>query len=259
LESLLAMLPAILSIVVIDLVLSGDNAVVIGMAARRLPPRQRRMAIIFGGAGAIGLRILFAAIAALLLQIPFLQAAGGLLLVWIAWKLLRDDAAAAHDVSESVTLLGAMKTIIMADVIMSLDNILAIAGVSHGNIALLIFGLLLSMPIILFGSGLIAIVMNRAPWLMLVGAGILTWAAGTMIVHDGIVAQYLPNPAVADILVPVLLTVGVLAPFIWNGVVRQRKAVQPAPQVTVPGPVAPIAVPVESEDHVEAVVEPVRR
>jgi YjbE family integral membrane protein len=259
LEGLLALLPGILSIVVIDLVLSGDNAVVIGMAARRLPPRQRRMAIIFGGAGAIGLRILFAAIAALLLQIPFLQAAGGLLLVWIAWKLLRDDQAADHDVAESVTLMGAMKTIIMADVIMSLDNILAIAGVSHGNIGLLIFGLLLSMPIILFGSGLIAMVMNRAPWLMLVGAGILTWAAGTMVVHDAIVAEYLPNPAVADILVPVLLTVGVLGPFMWNGYVRRKKAAQTVPTVTVHGAAARVAVPIEAEEHAEADAEPARR
>jgi YjbE family integral membrane protein len=257
LDSLIALLPGLLSIVVIDLVLSGDNAVVIGMAARRLPPHQRRMAIIFGGAGAIGLRILFAAIAALLLQIPFLQAAGGFLLVWIAWKLLREDEA-AHEVAESVTLIGAMKTIILADVIMSLDNILAIAGVSHGNIGLLIFGLVLSMPIILFGSGLIATVMNRAPWLMLVGAGILTWAAGKMIVHDAIVAEYLPNPAAADILVPLLLTAGVLAPSIWKSVVRRRKAVQVAPRVKVPGPVGPIMVPVDPEERADAGRERVR-
>lgn len=250
-ENLLALLPGLMGIVIIDLVLSGDNAIVIGMAARRLPPRQRRMAIILGGAGAIGLRVLFAAMTALLLQIPLLQAAGGLLLVWIAWKLLREEQA-AHDVAESVSLIGALKTIILADVIMSLDNILAIAGVSHGDVGLLLFGLVLSMPLILFGSGLIATIMNRAPWLMLVGAGILAWTAGKMIVEDPVVGQYLPNPEMAHLVAPVLLTIGVLLPSLWSAFVKGTRAVRPAPRVDVQGSVAPIPVPVESEEFAEA-------
>ena len=255
-ENLLALLPGLLSIVVIDLVLSGDNAVVIGMAARRLPPKQRRMAIVLGGAGAIGLRVAFAAVAALLLQIPFLQAAGGLLLVWIAWKLLREEEE-AHGISESVSLFGALKTIILADVVMSLDNILAIAGVSHGDVGLLLFGLALSMPLILFGSGVIANVMNRAPWLMLVGAGILAWTAGSMIVEDAIVAQYVPNLDVAHLAVPLLLTVGVLAPSIWSAWTRRGRGNRPAPRIKIEGPVVPVAVPVERDE--EAGAGPVRR
>lgn len=146
------------------------------------------MAKHMAGSGASGLRVAFAATAALLLQIPLLQATGGLLLLWIAWKLLREGGA-SHEVAESVTLFGALKTIILADVIMSLDNILAIAGVSQGDVSLLLFGLVLSMPLILFGSGLIATVMNRMPWLSLFGAGILAWTAGTMVLHDKIVGQ----------------------------------------------------------------------
>ena len=250
-ENLLALLPGLMGIVIIDLVLSGDNAIVIGMAARRLSPRQRRMAIILGGAGAIGLRVLFAAMAALLLRIPLLQAAGGFLLVWIAWKLLREEGS-GHDVAESGSLVGALKTIILADVIMSLDNILAIAGVSHGDVGLLLFGLLLSMPLILFGSGLIAAIMNRAPWLTLVGAGILAWTAGKMVVEDPVVTQYLPNPGMAHLVTPVLLTAGVLVPSLWGAFVHRRRAARSTPRADGRGPAVPIPVPVESEDLPEA-------
>ena len=238
LENLGPLLAGVLGIVVIDLVLSGDNAIVIGMAARRLPPKQRRMAIILGGAGAIGLRVVFAATTALLLQIPLLQATGGLMLLWIAWKLLRDGEA-SHEVAESVSLVGALKTIILADVIMSLDNILAIAGVSHGDVGLLLFGLIVSMPLILFGSGLIANIMNRMPWLGMVGAGILAWTAGTMVIHDKIVGQLLPNSALLDTLVPVVLTVGVLAPSLLGYL---GKALSGAPS-------SPAAVVVEHDDR----------
>ena len=232
LENLGPLLAGVLGIVVIDLVLSGDNAIVIGMAARRLPPKQRRMAIILGGAGAIGLRVVFAATAALLLQIPLLQATGGLMLLWIAWKLLRDGEA-SHEVAESVSLVGALKTIIVADVIMSLDNILAIAGVSHGDISLLLFGLIVSMPLILFGSGLIANIMNRMPWLGLFGAGILAWTAGTMVLHDEIVGQLLPNSALLDTLVPAVLTIGVLAPSLLGYLGRTLSGALVSPTAVV--------------------------
>lgn len=211
---------------VVDLVLSGDNAIVIGMAARRLPPRQRRMAIILGGGGAILLRVLFAAIAAVLLAIPLLGAAGGLLLLGIAWKLLREGEA-AHDVSEGVSLFGALRTIIMADVVMSLDNILAIAGVSHGNVGLLLFGLLLSMPLILFGSGLIANAINRLPWLALVGAGVLAWTGGAMLVEDQVVAGWLPHIESLHLAIPGLLTAAVLAPSLRRYLALRSRGVRP--------------------------------
>ncbi len=210
-EKLASMMAGVLGIIVIDLVLSGDNALVIGMAARRLPPRQRRLAIILGGGAAIGLRVLFAVIAALLLAIPFLQAAGGLLLLWVAWKLLRESGP-VHEAEESISVVGALKTIVVADVVMSLDNILAIAGVSHGDILLLLFGLLVSMPLILFGSGIIASLMNRVPWLGLLGAAILAWAAGSMIIEDEVIGHLVPYPDQLHFVVPAVLTIAVLIP-----------------------------------------------
>jgi YjbE family integral membrane protein len=177
-------LTAILSIIVIDLVLSGDNAVVIGMAARSLSVENRRKAIVFGGAGAIGLRILFTALATVLLGIPYLQAIGGALLFYIAYKLLRPQGDGHGEIKEAGSLREAIQTIILADVVMSLDNILAVAGAAHGNIRLLMFGLLLSIPIILFGSELVARLLGRFPALLYLGAFVLVHAAVAMILHD---------------------------------------------------------------------------
>jgi YjbE family integral membrane protein len=177
-------LTAILSIIVIDLVLSGDNAVVIGMAARSLSVENRRKAIVFGGAGAIGLRILFTALATVLLGIPYLQAIGGALLFYIAYKLLRPQGDGHGEIKEAGSLREAIQTIILADVVMSLDNILAVAGAAHGDIRLLMFGLLLSIPIILFGSELVARLLGRFPALLYLGAFVLVHAAVAMILHD---------------------------------------------------------------------------
>lgn len=196
-EMNLELLNAIFRIVVLDLVLSGDNAVVIGMAARLLPPEQRRRAIIFGAGGAIGLRIIFTALIAVLLGIPLLQAIGGVLLVWIAYRLLRQNDK-EHAVKEGRNLREAVRTIILADVIMSLDNILAVGGAAHGNLWLLLFGLALSMPIILFGSGLVATLMNRFPWLVYLGSGILVYTAVEMVFGDRILTNYLPHSAAVE-------------------------------------------------------------
>lgn len=176
----------VLSIIVIDLVLSGDNAVVIGMAARRLSPENRRRAIIFGGGGAVVLRILFTAMAALLLGVPFLQATGGVLLLYIAFKLIRPQHHEAH-VSEAGSLREAIKTIVLADVVMSLDNILAVGGAAHGHLGLLLFGLMLSIPILLLGSEMVARLLGRLPILVYVGAIVLIWTAVSMILEDDLI------------------------------------------------------------------------
>ena len=177
----------ILTIIAIDLVLSGDNAVVIGMAAHRLPDHQRRRAIVWGGAGAVVLRIVFTILAALLLNVPLLQAIGALLLLWIAVKLLR-PVETAHEIVRAADSLGAaIRTIILADAVMSLDNMLAVGGASRGNIWLLLFGLGLSVPILLLGSSLIARLIGRFPWLSYVGAAILIYTAMEMFFNDDIV------------------------------------------------------------------------
>lgn len=191
---MLELLTQIAAIIVIDLVLSGDNAVVIGMASRSLPPESRRRAIILGGLGAVVLRIIFTAMAAILLDVPFLQAAGGLVLIWIAYKLVR-PVEEDHHVSESDSLMTAVKTIILADVVMSLDNILAVGGAAHGDLWLLLFGLALSIPILLLGSALVARLMGRYPILVYIGSVILVITAVRMIFEDEIVhSRYAAEP-----------------------------------------------------------------
>ncbi len=188
---------ALFKIIVADLVLSGDNAVVIGMAARRLPPRQRRLAIVFGAGGAIGLRVLFTALVTLLLGVPLLQAIGGVLLIWIAFKLLLQEDE-GHKVKEGANLADAVRTIILADVIMSFDNILAVGAAAHGNVGYLLFGLALSMPLILFGSGLISTLLNRLPWLAYLGSAVLIYAAVELILEDRRLSRYFPHTALFE-------------------------------------------------------------
>ena len=198
---------AVVSIIIIDLVLSGDNAVVIGMAARSLSPENRRKAIIFGGAGAIGLRILFTALATVLLGIPGLQAIGGVLLFYIAFKLIRPHGDDGHgNVKEAGTLREAIRTIVLADVVMSLDNILAVGGAAHGDIRLLIFGLVLSIPIILFGSELVARLLGRFPGFLYVGVFVLIHAAVAMVLHDPSVSHLFNTNLLQELLISVAIT-----------------------------------------------------
>ena len=182
------LLEALIDIVIINIVLSGDNAVVIGMASRSLPTATRRKAIVYGSLGAIALRVVFTAAAALLLNVAYLRAAGAVLLVWIAWKLVRpDDGEATVDASAS--LWGAVRTIIAADLVMSLDNILAIAGAAHGQLGLMLVGLLISIPIIMVGSELVARLLGRYPLLLYVGVFVLVHTAVSMFFEDAAVRQ----------------------------------------------------------------------
>jgi YjbE family integral membrane protein len=183
-------LAGLASIVVVDLVLSSDNALVIGMAARRLPSGQRCWAIVLGGAGAIALRIVFTTLAAVLLAVPLLKAAGGVLLLWIAYKLIRAEAG-THEVAAAESFLGAVQTITLADLVMSFDNMLAVGGVASGRLELLTFGLLLSMPLLLFGSGLVTRLLDRLPVLVWAGVVVLTVTGAQMLVDDPFVARRL--------------------------------------------------------------------
>lgn len=205
----------VLSIILIDLVLSGDNALLIALACRNLPPSMQKKGIIYGTLGAIGLRIIFASIMVYLLMVPFLKAIGGLLLVWIAIKLLIQEDEEAHDVDAPDKLWAAVKTIIVADALMSLDNVIAIAGASQGKPALLWFGLLVSIPLVVFGSRILLVLMSRFSWLIAVGAGVLGWTAGHMVVTDGKVLQYfgsmLHSPLLLNgNLIPIICAAGVV-------------------------------------------------
>lgn len=175
---------ALLNIVAVDLILSGDNAVVIGMAVRRLPPALARRAAIIGAIGAVGLRVLFTALAAWLLAIPLLQAAGGVVLLFVAWKLLQGGGPEDDAVAAAEGFWPAVKAIVAADVVMSLDNILAVGGAAHGNVWLLLFGLALSIPLVLGGSALVTGALRRWPALSAVGAGVLAVTAAQMLAGD---------------------------------------------------------------------------
>lgn len=188
---------SLLQIIWIDLLLSGDNAVVIALACRSLPPNQRKWGILLGAGAAVGLRILFALAVSYLLGIPFLKVVGGLLLLWIAVKLITDNEGEAHDVAASDNLWKAVRTIAIADAVMSLDNVVAIAAAARGHWELFVFGLLLTIPLIIFGSQLVLALLTRFPALIWAGAALLGWIAGEMLVGDVMSLQYLQhlNPA----------------------------------------------------------------
>lgn len=188
---------AVGQIIMIDILLGGDNAVVIALACRNLPPKQRTQGIIYGTMGAIVLRVLLIAFALALLAVPYLKIVGALLLLWIGVKLLQPEAEDAHNISSSDKLWGAVKTVIIADLVMSVDNVLAIAGAAQGahqdhQLPLVIFGLLVSIPIIVWGSQLVLKLMGRFPVIITLGAMLLGWIAGQMAWTDPAIKPYLP-------------------------------------------------------------------
>lgn len=177
---------SLLAIITIDLVLAGDNAVVIALASRKLPQQQRTQAIYWGTFGAIIIRALMTLVAVWLLQIPYLQAIGGVLLIPVAINLLKQEDTSEH-ITADAGFWGAIKTIIVADAIMGIDNVLAIAGASHGNILLVGLGLIISVPIVVWGSKWIAAWMAKYPMLIYAGAAVLAWTAGSMLISDKII------------------------------------------------------------------------
>jgi len=205
------------SITLIDIVLAGDNALVIAMAARTLPPTQRRVAIITGAGLAVFIRVAVTFAVAQLLQIPFLSAIGGLLVGWIAVKLLIDQKEVEESHGQAVKgFWHAIWIIAVADFIMSTDNILAIGGASGGDFGLILFGLGLSIPIIMFCAAWIARLMDRYPWLAYVGAGILGWTAGFMIVDDKKVIELMIHDSrLLHWGIPVLVTIVVILLGKW--------------------------------------------
>ncbi|QQE75610.1 TerC family protein [Brevibacillus composti] len=209
-----------LQIFLIDLVLSGDNAVVIGMACRGLPPKERKRAIYIGSLGAILLRILLTGLTAWMLEIPLVKAIGGLLLLWIAWKLMYGEPEETTEVSPHGNIGQAIKTIILADFVMSLDNVLAVGGAADGDWLLIIIGLGLSIPLLMWGSAFVARLLNRFPSLALLGGGVLVYTAAEMILEDPYVWKVL-NPLLWNhSWIPFLAAVGVVG---WG---RYRRAME---------------------------------
>ena len=225
---------ALMAIIVIDLVLAGDNAIVIAMAARNLPAHLQKKAIVWGAVGAIAVRSAMTLAVVYLLNIPGLMLIGGLLLVWIAYKLLNPakDEDGGHD-NASTSFWGAMKTIVIADAVMGLDNVLAVAGASHGSYLLVVLGLLISIPVVIWGSTQILKLVERFPSITYVGAGVLAWTAAKMMTSEPIVQEWqvLSNPVV-EYAVHALVILGVLG----VGFIKSRLALEEviAPAVVVP-------------------------
>lgn len=180
------------AIILMDLSLGGDNAVVIAMASNRLPEKERKKAILIGTIGAVGLRMVLTAIAVWLLTIPYLQVLGGILLIPIAIHLLAPGDEDPH-IEASDNLWTAVKTIILADFLMSIDNILSVAGAANGDFLLVVFGLMVRIPIIVMGSQLIGKVLDRFPFLMYAGAAMIGWTSGTMFLHDKVLGPVIED------------------------------------------------------------------
>lgn len=196
----------LLSIIMINILLSGDNALVIALASRKLTPKQQQSAMLFGSAGAIGLRIGLTFVAVFILKIPYLQMIGGVLLLWIAIKLIAD--CYHHEKIEAKTnLWDAVKTIIIADLVMSLDNVIAIIGIAKGNTSLLVSGLIISMPLIIWGSKFIGMVIQKWPIFIVIGSVFLGWTGGEMVVCDAQIAQIVERNYWLKLVIPSVFSV----------------------------------------------------
>jgi YjbE family integral membrane protein len=185
-----------LEIIVVNILLSGDNAVVIALACRNLRPKQRRMGIFWGVIGAVLLRIVLTFFAVRLLQLPWLQLVGAALLLWIGVKLIAEDDGDEHDVKANDRLVSAVKTIIVADLVMSIDNVIGVAGAAKGSLALLVFGLVVSIPLVVVGSQLILKLIERFPWLVVAGGGLLGYIAGEIAIDDAVVKAWIEANAI---------------------------------------------------------------
>ncbi len=205
----------LLEIIGVNIVLSGDNAVVIALAARSLPQHQQRSAIILGSAAAIVLRIVLTTVAATVLALPYLKLAGSLLLLWIGVQLMlpgeEDDGSVAHAAAH---LAAAVRTILVADLVMSLDNVIAVAAAAHGKLILLILGLAISIPLIVFGSTALLKLMDRFPVLIKLGAGLLGYVAGEMLISEPVLEAY-EQGEIVQVAIPLVGAFVVLAIGTW--------------------------------------------
>ena len=204
------------AIIWVNIILSGDNAVVIALAARSLPAHQQKQAVIWGAGAAVVLRIVLTIVAVELLKLPYLKLLGGVLLLWIAVKLLVPEDDGGDGVKSSSNLLAAIKTILIADLVMSLDNVIAVAAVAKGSIVLLVLGLVISIPLVVFGATLLMVLMERYPIIITLGAAVLGWTAGEMGVTDPAVADWVKaNAHWLDWIAPAVGAVLVVALGKW--------------------------------------------
>ncbi|GFN30366.1 TerC family protein [Paenibacillus xylaniclasticus] len=215
---------ALLQIVFIDLVLAGDNAIVIGMASRNLPKAQQKQAIIWGTIGAVVIRAIATLLVVHLLKIPWLLLIGGFLLLFIAYKLLVQEES--HDtIKAGNSLWQSIRTIIIADAAMGLDNVIAVAGAAHGNDLLVIIGLLISIPIVVWGSTLFIKLIQKFPWIIYIGTGVLAYTAAKMITHEPEIKHYFENSTLFSwSFISILILLVILAGIVTNMIKRSRSS-----------------------------------
>jgi YjbE family integral membrane protein len=203
-------------IILVNIVLSGDNAVVIALAARSLPPRQQRQAVFWGSGAAVVMRIVLTVVAVELLKLPYLKLVGAALLLWIAVQLLLPEDDGGDSIESSSSMISAIKTILVADLVMSLDNVIAVAAAAKGNLTLLIIGLAISIPLVIFGATLLLKLMDRFPAIVTLGAALLGWVAGEMTVTDPSVMEWVnANMAWLHYAAPAAGAVGVVLAGNW--------------------------------------------
>ncbi|MBN2983343.1 MULTISPECIES: TerC family protein [Cohnella] len=218
----LQFLGSLLQIVFMDLMLAGDNAIVIGLAARNLPKHLQKKAIWYGTGGAVVIRVAATLLVVTLLKIPFLQAVGGLVLLWIAYKLLVQEDS-HEDIQASDSLWGAIRTIVIADAAMGLDNVIAVAGAAHGNDLLVILGLLISIPIVVWGSTLFVKLLGRFPWIVYIGAAVLAYTASTMVTHEPrLGGLFHDNPVAVWTFVALMIAI-VIVGGIWTNAIKAKR------------------------------------
>jgi len=212
----------LLTIVFIDLLLAGDNAIVIGLAARSLPKESQKKAVLLGTAGAVLIRVVATVLVVSLLKIPFILAVGGVLLLWIAFKLLVQEDAHG-DIKAGSTLWVAIRTIVIADAAMGLDNVIAVAGAAHGDYFLVILGLIISVPIVVWGSTLFIRLIGKYPWIIYAGSGVLAYTAAKMITHEEEFKGFFGDNPVFDWIFIATLVVLVIVTGRWTNAIRTRR------------------------------------
>jgi YjbE family integral membrane protein len=215
---------ALAAIVVIDLVLAGDNAIVIGLAARNVPPALQRRVVLWGTFGAIAVRVLLTSVVVWLLNVPGFLLVGGIALVWIGWKLTQGGGEDGHTIRQTTTVRGAVQTIIVADTVMGVDNVLAVGGAAQGSLLLVIVGLAISIPIVVWGSTLVLKWVDRFPAILWIGAAVLGWTAAKMIASEPLIAPwFVAHPEARSALYAIVVG-GLVAVPLWQSLSRRQRA-----------------------------------
>ena len=221
------------AIILIDLVLAGDNALVIGLAARNVPAEMQKKVVLWGTVGAIAIRALLTMMVVYLLKIPGFLVVGGLALVYIGWKLTQDNGG-EHDVRAATSVRGAVQTIIVADAVMGVDNVLAVGGAAHGSMLLVFIGLAVSIPIVVWGSTLVLKLVERFPAIVWIGAGVLGWTAVKMILAEPLLAPWIGNHSPARLALQIVVVGGLVGVPLWRSLLPRHRAMIVMPLVALP-------------------------